>query len=201
MDATNLSAATQWVLAHGYLLMFLLMLAEGPVVTAAGAFAAALGYFNVWLVLTLSILGNLVPDAIYYAIGYWGRKGIVDKYGRYFHITEERMERLEKSYEKHAGKTLLFVKLAPLFATPGLVAAGIARVPIKKYTLWSFIVTAPSSLFYLIVGYYFGAAYNKVVEFANYGSYILAMAIVVFITLSYLQKKYGKKLAEKIEEG
>jgi membrane protein DedA with SNARE-associated domain len=111
------------------------------------------------------------------------------------------MERLEKSYEKHAGKTLLFVKLAPLFATPGLVAAGIARVPIKKYTLWSFIVTAPSSLFYLIVGYYFGAAYNKVVEFANYGSYILAMAIVVFITLSYLQKKYGKKLAEKIEEG
>ena len=198
MGTSNLQEISQWVLVNGYFLMFILMLIEGPAVTAAGAFVAALGYFNIWLVFSLSILGNLIPDVIYYALGFWGRKELVEKYGHYLKITKERMEKLETLYREHVGKTLIAVKLIPVFATPGLIIAGIARVPLRKYAWWSLIVTIPSSLLYLIVGYYFGAIYGNITKYIQYGGYIIITAIAIFIITSYASKKLGRKLSEKI---
>jgi membrane protein DedA with SNARE-associated domain len=198
MDASTISAGGLAVLHYGYLLMFVGMLIEGSFITAAGSFAAALGYFNLWIVLLLSVLGNLIPDVIYYAIGFWGRQKFMDKYGHYFRVTPERTEKLERLYREHAGKTLMIVKMVPLLATPGLIIAGAARVPAKKFAIWGLIVTVPSSFSYLLIGYYFGAAYEKIIRYMNYGGYFIVASIAIFITLSYLQKRYGKKLGEKI---
>ncbi len=200
MPTSALAEAAQWAINHGYTLMFIAMLVEGPAVTAAGAFAAALGYFNLWIVFLLSILGNLIPDVVYYALGFWGRKNFIDKYGHYFGITPERTAMLEKLMHKNVGKALAFIKLFPLIATPGLIIAGASRVDIKKYVWWSLIVTAPSSTFFLILGYYFGAAYDKVVKYLNYGGYLILGIVVIFIIISYFYKKISRKIAEEIEK-
>lgn len=191
---------SQWVIANGYALMFLLMIIEGPAITAAGAFAAALGIFDVWIVLILSLLGNLIPDAIYYALGFWGREGIINKYGRYFKIDREWLEKLELNYSKHAGKTLMAVKLIPVLATPGLIAAGIAKIPLKKYVFWSLVVTIPSSLFYLIIGYYFGETYNSIIHYVKYGEYFLILFIIIFAIIFYGSRIISRKLSGKIEK-
>ncbi len=191
-----------WTITHGYIVMFLLMFVEGPVVTAAGAFIATLGpqYFNIWAVFLLSILGNLVPDVIYYLIGFWGREQLINKYGRYLRITPERIKELERLFHEHVGRTMAIVKLIPVLSTPGLIVAGVSRVPLKKYAWWSLIVTLPTSGFYLIIGYYFGAAYDKIIHYVDYGGYLIIAAIIIFVVISYLQKKYGSKLAKKMDE-
>lgn len=187
-----------WALGNGYIIMFVAMLIEGPVITAAGALGAVLGYFNIWAVFLLSILGNLIPDAIYYAIGFWGRQKFVDKYGKYFRISPEKIKTLEELYHKHAGKALFAIKMIPLVATPGLIIAGVARVPIRKYIWWSVAVTIPSSLIFLLIGYYSGAAYGKIVGHVNYGGELAAAAIIVFVIISYFWKKISGKIGEKI---
>lgn len=189
----------QWIAGNGYTFLFILMLVEGPVVTAAAAFAAALGYLNIYAVLVLSILGNLIPDAIYYAMGYWGREQFVAKYGRYLRLTPARVEKIEKFIEEHAGESLVAIKLIPFLATPGLVVAGLSKMNIKRYAFWSLVVTLPSSLIYLLVGYYSGAAYGHVIHDINIGGYIVAGAIVFFIIVTAIQKKYGGRWAQRIE--
>jgi membrane protein DedA with SNARE-associated domain len=89
------------MLQQGYTLMFMLMLIEGPVVTAAGAFAAAFSYFHLWIVFVLSILGNLIPDVVYYAMGYWGRHNLIEQYGHYFGLTKQRDRRRGQAGEKN----------------------------------------------------------------------------------------------------
>jgi len=200
MVSPELNQAAQWLLGHGYSLMFILMLIEGTAVTAAGAFAAALGYFNLWAVFLLSILGNLVPDVIYYAIGFWGRGWAIDRYGRYFGFTPKRVAYLEKIMRKHAVKSLIFVKMTPFLATPGLIIAGATKMEIKKYAWWSLIITAPSSLFFLVIGYYFGFAYEKIVGYLNYGGYLIVGTLAIFIVMSYLYKKFSGKIAERLEK-
>ena len=49
---------------NGYVLLFLLMILEGPIVTAAAAFAASLGYLSLPVVFILSVLGNIIGDLI-----------------------------------------------------------------------------------------------------------------------------------------
>jgi membrane protein DedA with SNARE-associated domain len=194
-----LGAIGQWIAGNGYTFLFILMLVEGPVVTAAAAFAAALGYLNIWAVLILSVLGNLIPDAIYYAIGYWGREQFIEKYGRYVRLTPVRVKKIEMFIEQHAGKSLVAIKLIPLLATPGLIVAGLSRMDIKRFAFWSLIVTLPSSLLYLLVGYYSGAAYTRVVHDLNIGGFVVAGAIIVFFIITMLQKKYTGRWARDIE--
>ncbi|HUC01290.1 MAG TPA: DedA family protein [Candidatus Paceibacterota bacterium] len=189
----------QWVLQHGYPLLFVLMLIEGPVVTAAAAFAAALHYMNIWIVLLLSVLGNFIPDIVYYAMGYWGREKFINRYGRYFGITKERVAATEKLAEAHTGKSIFVIKMLPLLATPGLIIIGATRMDIKKYAFWSILVIIPTSLFYLIIGYYFGDAYNTIQHYLNLGAYVIGAAAVVIVAIAWFQRKYFSRLEKKLE--
>jgi membrane protein DedA with SNARE-associated domain len=195
----DFSGLVQWVVSNGYAFLFVGMLIEGPVVTAAAAFAAALGLLDVWAVFLLSILGNLIPDVIFYALGYWGRERLIDKYGHYFGFTREKALKLEGMIERHAGKSLVAIKLIPFLATPGLIIAGASRMNLKKYVAWSIAITVPSSLLYLLVGYYSGAAYGRLVHYLNIGGYIIAGAIIVFLLVGYLQKKFGEDWERRME--
>lgn len=189
----------QWVLQHGYPLLFIVMLIEGPVVTAAAAFAAALHYMNVWIVFLISILANFIPDIVYYAIGYWGRESFVNKYGHYIGVTPERIQKVEKLAEAHSGKSLFFIKMVPLLATPGLILVGATKMDIKKYMLWSIGIIIPTSGLYLLIGYYFGAAYATIDHYLHLGGYLIAAALVLIILLAYLQQKYFSQIGKKIE--
>lgn len=190
----SFQGTVEWIFHHGYSLLFVLMLIEGPVVTAAGAFAAALHYFDIWIVLILSILANLIPDALYYAIGYWGRAQLLEKYGRYVGITPDRIALVEKLAAEHSGKSLIAIKLIPLLATPGLIIVGASKMNIKKYIFWSLVITLPTSLIYLILGFYFGAAYGTIDRYLHVGGYIIAGAIIIIIALVYLQRKYSERI-------
>jgi membrane protein DedA with SNARE-associated domain len=198
--SAGFQGTVQWVLQHGYPLLFILMLVEGPVVTAAGAFAAALHYMNVWVVLVLSILGNLIPDLVYYALGYWGREKLINKYGHYFGVTKERVAMVEKLAEKHSGKSLFIIKMLPVLATPGLIIVGASKMNLKKYAFWCLIITIPTSLFYLILGYYFGAAYDSLNRYLNIGGYVIAAAAVIIVLIAYFQRKYAARFIKKISD-
>jgi len=199
--SVGFAGTVQWVLQHGYPLLFIIMLIEGPVITAAAAFAAALHYMNVWIVLLLSILANLIPDLVYYAIGYWGREKFVNKYGHYIGITPERIATTEKLAEQHSGKSLFMIKMVPFLATPGLILVGATKMDIKKYAFWSIIIIIPTSLLYLIIGYYFGAAYATIDRYLHVGGYAIAAVIVIFVLIAYLQRNYFSRLGKKIENG
>lgn len=201
MDVLNAGFAgtVQWVLQHGYPLLFIIMLIEGPVVTAAAAFAAALHYMNVWVVLLLSVLANLIPDLVYYAIGYWGRETVVNKYGHYLGMTPKRIANVEKLAEAHSGKSLFIIKMVPLLATPGLILVGASKMELRKYAFWSILIIIPSSLFYLIIGYYFGAAYGTIDHYLHVGGYVIAAAAAVIILIAYIQRKYFAGLGKKLD--
>jgi len=197
MIPTTFVAITQWVLQQGYSLMFILMLIEGPVVTAAGGFAAAFSYFQLLPVFILSILGNLIPDIVLYAAGYWGRHNFIDRYGHYFGLTPDRMRAAEKFAGKHTGKSLIAIKMIPFLATPGLIAVGASKMDLRKYIFWSLAITIPSSLFYLLVGYYFGAAYGTIDHYLHLGYYLLGATIIIVIAILYFQRKFAEDFVEK----
>ncbi|HVO28417.1 MAG TPA: DedA family protein [Candidatus Paceibacterota bacterium] len=197
MIPTTFQAITQWILQQGYTVMFILMLIEGPVVTAAGAFAAALSYFHLWIVFLLSILGNLIPDVIYYAMGYWGRQSFIDRYGHYFGLTKQRVAAAERLANKHTAKSLVAIKMIPFLATPGLIVVGASKMDIRKYIWWSLVITVPSSLIYLLIGYYFGAAYNTIDHYLHLGYYLIGAAVAALIFVIYLQRKFAEDFARK----
>ncbi|HZZ99221.1 MAG TPA: VTT domain-containing protein [Candidatus Paceibacterota bacterium] len=200
LHASNFLAVTQWVVHHGYWVMLIAMFVEGPVVTAAAAFAVTLGYFDIWAVFVISILGDLIPDVVYYAIGYWGRITLVERFGSKVGLTPERMERMAKLLHDHAWKTMIALKMTPILPTTGLMVVGTTKMPIKKYVVISSVVILPKTILFMLVGYYFGQAYGTISKYIDNLTYLALIIVAIFFVFSYLYKKYSAKLGQKLEK-
>lgn len=195
----SFDATVGWVKNAGYVAIFLAMLVEGPIITAAAAFGAALGFFNIWIILILAILGDLVADLIYYAIGYFSRVTFIEKFGHRFGLSRERMQKLEHLLHTHPTKTLLFIKLAPVLPTPGLMLVGTMRMPLPKYTTLSSIIILPKVLLFAALGYYFGSAYDAISRYAQAGEYFIVVALAVVVGVYWLYQKGSATLAARLQ--
>lgn len=204
MDAlihlANFPAVIQWVLEHSYFVILVAMLIEGPIVTAAAAFCAALGYFNLSIVFILSIFGDLIADVVYYLIGYWGRMTLVERFGAKVGLTRERLERMASLLNEHAWKTLLALKLTPILPPPGLMLVGAIKMPLRKYATICTLIILPKSLIFMIIGYYFGQAYGTIAHYIKDGTYIIFAIIGIIILINYFYIKYSGRLGRAIEK-
>ena len=198
---TNATFVTlvHWVIGHGYFLFFIAAFFEGPLVTAAAGVAAALGYYNIVIIIILSICADLAADIVYYTIGYWSRKALITRYGNYMGLTKERMESLERLLERHTGKALTVIKLSPVIPVPGLIMVGSLRIPLKKFIRISLLITLPKSLLFASIGLFSGRAYERLSGTIASAENLLAfIAVVIFISYIAYQK-FTARIAEGIK--
>lgn len=186
-----------WVIAGGYVLMYLGMVAEGPIVTAAAAFAAALGYFNVGIVFLLAILGDLTGDAVFYVIGYIGRRAVIDRFGHRLGLSRARMERIEHLIKTHPWKAMIAIKFT--FATPGLIMVGVTRMDIRKYAMYCTAIILPRVLLFTVLGYYFGNAYASVSQYIENAQYFLVMVILTVLVIYYGYNKLSVEVSRRLQ--
>ncbi len=201
MQNTEFISLVSWIIAHGYLLFFLTAVLEGPLVTAAAGVAAALGYLSLPLVIVISIFGDLVADTVYYAIGYWGGKRFIVRYGSWFGLTPERVKKFESLLHRHLGKTLIFFKLSPIIPVPGILMVGTSRAPLDRFVKVSLAITLPKSLAFAFLGFFSGKAYAYLS-----GTIVSAQRAVFIITLLifavyFLYKWIAAQIAGKASEG
>jgi membrane-associated protein len=186
-----------WIESAGYFGLFIAMCVEGPLITAAAAFAAALGYIDIWAVLVLSLLGDIIPDFLYYAIGYFSRASVIERYGHRFGLTHKRMLRLEHLLKTHPIKTLIVTKL--VFATPGLMVVGMARMSPRTYGILCALITLPKTLLFMFIGYYFGAAYTTISTYLQNGLYFIVFSVVVVLGMWWLYSKATTIISNRLE--
>ncbi len=199
MDLSTTAGILAVLQSQGYLLMFIAMLFEGPIITAVAAFAASLGWFNIYIVLLLSLLGNVIGDFISYFIGRIGRKVVVDRYFEKFKISKSMIERMEKHLKKHPGKALAIIKVVPPLPCPGLILAGAVNLEIEKFFFFSVIISFLYSLFFTLIGFYTGLAFSSAVaRYSDYIQYYVVALIAVAILIWWLYNKYSKKLYSKV---
>lgn len=180
-----------------YFIILVLMIIEGPITTIAAASAASYGYFNIYIIFILAILGDLIGDLVHYFIGKVIREKIIEKYGRFFKFKKEYIENIEKSLKNHLGKTLFVIKMTPPLSTPGLLLTGASKVNFKKFIFWSLIIALPKTIFFTFLGYYFGLAINSSLKYLKWGEYGITAIIITTIVVYFLSKYINKKFVRK----
>jgi len=199
LNFANFDLVVTWVASHSYLFIFLIFCLEGPIATAAVGFLTAAGHFNLGIILVLSVAGDLVPDSIYYFIGYYSRFSFIRKIGQRLGLTEYRIIKIEEGLKQHFGKTMVVLKLTPIVATLGFMSIGYLRISYRKFISWCSIVTVPKVLIFFSFGYFFGHLYNFD-QYLQYISIFLPASVVVIILLYFGYNKLAELLVKKIEK-
>jgi membrane protein DedA with SNARE-associated domain len=183
-----------WLIIYKYWVIFPIAVFEGPIITIIAGFLASTGVLNFWLALTVVALGDLVADNLYYALGRYGREKFIHRFGKYLGLNEQRIIQLEKHFENHPWKTFTFGKFVHGTGSPILVAGGLAKVPYLKFIGYNIPTTVLNSSILIVIGYYFGHAYQRFNTYLGY--YAIFGALILVILYIYLIKKSKKSLDE-----
>lgn len=174
-----------------YLFLALLVAIEGPIATLLGAAAASAGFVKVHFVFIAAALGNLAADMGWYAIGYAGKVEWVLKIGkrlglRSTHLAQLQttLDQLQNGMKDHAPKLLIAAKLTAALTIPTLIAAGLARIPVKRFILGYAAAEALWTGALVVAGYYAAEAITGIERgLENLGIAGAAAFVVLVIVL------------------
>jgi membrane protein DedA with SNARE-associated domain len=174
---------TQQIGSWSYLIIALLVAVEGPIVTLLGAAASASGYLKTGFVLAAAAGGNLTADIVWYRMGYAGKLEWLTPYQRWLGIKPKQLTHLIDGMHRHASKILFFAKLSSGFMIPSLLAAGIAKVPIKKWLPTLFIGEMLWTGTLVLIGYHgtmMLTTISRGIEYVFLGASLVFMFIMVY---------------------
>lgn len=199
MDPNIISNVLAFVGMNRYILVFFIMVLEGPSIAFLAGFSASLGYFKLWILLLLAIFGNLLPDLGLYGIGKLLRGPSMRKLFGFVGLSKRRISWLEENINKHTIKTISLVKLIPPLPLPGLIMAGFLNVNFKKFFLVSLVFDLFAGAFFVLLGYYSGITLSALTHYLKLGNYVLLIALFITVLIYFLVKFLSVKFAKEVE--
>jgi membrane protein DedA with SNARE-associated domain len=173
------------------LLAFLVAI-EGPLATLAAAVASSTGYLDPRLVFLSASCGNLTADILWYSLGYAGKIDFLTHYGRWVGLKPDVILKLKQDINDHVGKFLFVAKLTLGLVVPTLIAAGLARVPWRRWVGLLFLAESIWTGSLVLAGYYYGQ-YILHIEAGLQWISIIATAIIGILLVIYLLHRRSRR--------
>jgi membrane protein DedA with SNARE-associated domain len=113
--------------------------------------------WNYWLTVLAGTLGATAGALVAYGIGAWGGRPIIERWGRYVGITATDLDRAERFFDRHGDAASFIGRLIPVIRSLVSFAAGVARMPLGRFTLFSFLGSLPWTALLVFAGMQLGS--------------------------------------------
>src|SRR5256884_738106 len=119
------------------------------------------GRFNIWLVSIAGAFGCVVGSLVAYWIGMYGGRALIAKYGKYILISSHDLNLADRWFDRF-GEIIVFVsRLLPAIRTFIAFPAGVARMNLKKFVIYTFAGSLPWCIGLAYVGQRLGEKGDK----------------------------------------
>ena len=167
------------------------ILVPGETVLIAAAFYAGLGQLNILLIILIGFIAAVAGDNVGFAIGEYGGRPLVERFGRYVLLTKERLDKAEHYFNHHGGKIVAVARFIDGLRQLNGIIAGISEMRWLKFITFNAIGAAVWVTFWSLVGYYGG---EHIASFLHVELYItIAVIILVVARLAYKRLAKPKK--------
>src|SRR6476469_2710519 len=106
--------------------------------------------WDFWIVVVVATIGNTIGSLIAYAIGAYGGRPFLERYGRYLLIRQHEIELADRFFQRYGAATAFFSRLLPVVRTFISFPAGVARMPLRTFIIFS---TAGAFLWSMLLAY------------------------------------------------
>jgi membrane protein DedA with SNARE-associated domain len=213
MLASISSSFTSQVASHGAYAVFLLMAIDAVfpaaselVMLYAGAvaagvlasahhvslFGAKIGFgFGAFVVMALAgTLGYFAGSLLGWWIGRYGGRPLLERRGRWFHLTSEKLDRAERWFDRWGNVGVLVGRVTPVVRSFVSIPAGVFEMPLGAYSLYTLIGSAVWAFAIAGVGYGLGSSYESFNHGFRYAEY--AVVAGVLLGAAYLVYRWTK---------
>jgi len=176
----------------GYIGIFFLMFLESSffpfpseVVMIPAGYLAFKGEMNIYFAILAGILGSVAGAVFnYYLALSFGRKFLL-KYGRYFFLKEESLDKLELFFAKHGEISTFNGRLIPGIRQYISLPAGLSRMNLAKFSFYTALGAGIWVIVLVLLGYFLGSNEEMISQYLRTAT-VVALSLVGLITLFYI---------------
>ncbi len=199
--ASLTSQITSWIANNGAYAVFALMALDALfpiggelVMLYAGALGAgaiagkhatlfgsqlATGAESVFILVVVGALGYLFGSLIGWAIGARGGRALIERYGRWLHVSPQAFERAERWFDRFGPRAVFFGRLTPVVRSFISIPAGVLGSPLPMYL----VLTLAGSLIWCLAfgcaGWALGDTWSNLHHSFRYADYAAVVLVIV----------------------
>ena len=149
--------------------------------------------WNIPLAVLLATVGSVAGALVGYAIGAWGGRPILDRYGRYVGIGAEDLDRADRWFDRWGSWAVFLGRMVPLVRTFVSYPAGISRMPMGRFLLFSALGSLPWNLALIYAGFVVGDNYEDISRTIKPFEYVIYAVVIGLVVLFVARWWWGKR--------
>ena len=181
-----------------YAIIALLALAEGPFISMIGGVLLSLGNLSFFPLLAALMVGDAIGDTIWYYLGHRFGHRFVGRFGKYFGITESRIEKVKSAFHEYKNSILFLSKITNGLglSLAVLFTAGLSKIPFPRFITINMLGQLVWSGMLIAVGYWFGNLYVEVNDVMGRVGLLIIFVLIIFALVHY--SKYFLNKIKKV---
>jgi len=165
----------------------------GETILIAAAVYARAGKLNVVAVGVVAVLAAIIGDNIGYAIGHFGGRALVLRFGKYVLLTSERLDKAERFFDRYGGIVVIFAHFVEELRQANGIVAGTIRMHWLRFLICNAVGAVLWVGLWTAVGYLAGdhitAIYDAITRYSLYVLIALALAVAALIAAAMLRRR------------
>jgi membrane protein DedA with SNARE-associated domain len=180
--------------------IFLLMLLDSACIPTSSeaimlfaGFEVAEGRFTMLEIVVAGVAGNVVGSWLAYGVGYFGRIELLERHGRWLHITPKHLAQADRWFERHGGSAVFFSRMLPVVRTFISLPAGVAKMPFWKFTFLSTAGIIPWVIAFAVAGEQVGSRWDEWQERLHYADYVILAGIAIALLYLLVRRRRARQ--------
>lgn len=136
----------------GIALGLMIEIIPSEIVLGYGGYMISKGILNYPMAIVSGIIGGTIAQLFLYWAGYYGGRPFLEKYGKYILIRKKQIDISEQWFQKYGAGVIFTARFIPVVRHAMSIPAGIAKMPIGKFTLYTVAAMIPWTIFFLYLG-------------------------------------------------
>jgi len=136
-----------------------------------------------------SMIGSLIGSLFSYWLGYYGGRRLVLRFGHYLLLNEEHLKKTEEFFAHSGEKAVFFSRFIPIVRHLISIPAGIGKMNLWKFVIYTAIGAFLWNDLLAIIGYYLGQNWEIIKEYGNYMDIIVVVGMVAVAIWFWWRKR------------
>jgi membrane protein DedA with SNARE-associated domain len=151
--------------------------------------SAAQHHMTMLGIILAGLLGTMVGSWVAYGVGRGGRLELLERHGGKVHMGPAQIDRADRWFKRYGETTVLFGRLVPLVRAFVSLPAGVARMPIGRFTVLSLIGTTPWVVGLAFLGQALGGDWTSARKYFEYVDYAIVAIAVVGVAWAIIHRR------------
>jgi len=176
----------------GIALGLMIEIIPSEIVLGYGGYMISQGHMGYAGAVIAGAIGGTIAQLFLYWAGYYGGRPFLEKYGKYVFIKKHHIDVAEEWFNKYGAGVIFSARFIPVVRHAISIPAGIAKMSLRKFTLYTVAAIIPWTILFLYLGDVLGKNWSHIKEYAQPYVTPIIIAAVVIAAIYFLVKRTKK---------